>query len=109
MYKVNPEHMPDIIDCTDKVGGLTKKAAEDLGLVEGIPVFGEGGDTTFANIGAGCTRPGDTHIYVGTSGWVSTYLDYQTVDINAMIKTYMSATTGCSKIFTNQMRHISNS
>lgn len=32
MYKVHPEHMPDIIDCTDKVGGLTKKAAETFGL-----------------------------------------------------------------------------
>ena len=94
MYKVNPEHMPDIIDCTDLVGGLTEKAAKDLGLVEGIPVFGGGGDTTFVNIGAGCTRPGDTHIYVGTSGWVSTYLDYQTVDINAMITGVLSAKHG---------------
>ena len=94
MYKVNPEHMPDIIDCTDRVGGLTEKAAEGLGLVEGIPVFGGGGDTTFVNIGAGCTRPGDTHIYVGTSGWVSTYLDHQTVDINAMITGVLSAKKG---------------
>ena len=94
MYKVDPKHMPDIIDCTDLVGGLTEKAADDLGLVKGIPVFGGGGDTTFVNIGAGCTRPGDTHIYVGTSGWVSTYLDYQTVDINAMITGVLSAKHG---------------
>jgi xylulokinase len=94
MYKVNPDHMPEIIDCTDKAGELTEKAAEDLGLVKGIPVFGGGGDTTFVNIGAGCTRPGDTHIYVGTSGWVSTYLDYQTVDINAMITGVLSAKKG---------------
>ena len=94
MYKVNPDHMADIIDCTDLVGGLTEKAAKDLGLVAGIPVFGGGGDMTFVNIGAGCTRPGDTHIYVGTSGWVSTYLDYQTVDINAMITGVLSAKHG---------------
>ena len=94
MYKVNPRHMPDLIDSTDLVGGLTEQAANDLGLVKGIPVFGGGGDTTFVNIGAGCTRPGDTHIYVGTSGWVSTYLDYQTVDINAMITGVLSAKRG---------------
>lgn len=94
MYKVRPEHMPEIIDSTDLVGGLTKKAAEELGLKEGTAVFGGGGDTTFVNIGAGCTRPGDTHIYVGTSGWVSTYLDYQTVDINAMITGVLSAKHG---------------
>lgn len=94
MYKVDPDHMPDIIDCTDLVGGLTKTAAQELGLVEGIPVFGGGGDTTFVNIGAGCTKPGDTHIYVGTSGWVSTFMDHQTVDINAMITGVLSAKHG---------------
>jgi xylulokinase len=94
MYKVKADHMPDIIDCTDLVGGLTEKAAKDLGLVKGIPVFGGGGDTTFVNIGAGCTKPGDTHIYVGTSGWVSTFLDHQTADINAMITGVLSAKHG---------------
>ena len=94
MYKVDPEHMPKIIDCTDKAGTLTKTAASDLGLVPGIPVFGGGGDTTFVNIGAGCTRSGDTHIYVGTSGWVSTFMDHQTVDINAMITGVLSAKHG---------------
>lgn len=95
MYKINPDHMPEIINCTELVGGLTKKAARELGLVEGIPVFGGGGDTTFVNIGAGCTRPGDTHIYIGTSGWVSTFMDHQTVDINAMITGVLSAKHGC--------------
>ena len=94
MYKVRPEHLPRIIECTDLVGGLTAEAAQDLGLKAGTPVFGGGGDTTFVNIGAGCVTPGDTHIYVGTSGWVSTYLDYQTVDINAMITGVLSAIHG---------------
>ena len=62
--------------------------------MEGTPVFGGGGDTTFVNIGAGCTRPGDTHIYVGTSGWVSTFMDHQTVDIDAMITGVLSAKHG---------------
>ena len=94
MYKVNPKHLPEIIDSTDLVGELTEKAAGDLGLVAGIPVFGGGGDTTFVSIGAGAAKPGDTHIYVGTSGWVSTYLDYQTVDINSMITGVLSAKHG---------------
>ena len=94
MYKVDPGHMPEIIDCTDLAGRLTEKAADELGLVAGIPVFGGGGDTTFVNIGAGCTRPGDTHIYVGTSGWVSTFMDHQTVDIDAMITGVLSAKHG---------------
>ena len=94
MYKVDPRHMPDIIACTDIAGTLTESAAKDLGLVPGIPVFGGGGDTSFVNIGAGCTKPGDTHIYVGTSGWVSAFLDHQTVDLNAMITGVLSAVPG---------------
>ena len=94
MYGVRPEHMPEIVNCTDLVGGLTEGAAKDLGLIPGIPVFGGGGDTTFINIGAGCTHPGDTHIYVGTSGWVSTFMDHQTVDLNAMITGVLSAIPG---------------
>ena len=94
MYGVNPDHMPEIIDSTDLAGGLTARAAAELGLAEGIPVFGGGGDTTFVNIGAGCTRPGDTHIYVGTSGWVSTFMDHQTVDLSAMITGVLSAKRG---------------
>lgn len=94
MYDVRPEHLPPIIECTDLAGRLTEEAARDLGLASGTPVFGGGGDATFVNIGAGCTRPGDTHIYVGTSGWVSTFLDHQEVDINAMITGVLSAKRG---------------
>lgn len=94
MYGVKPEHLPPIIGCTDLAGRLCAQAARELGLKEGTPVFGGGGDTTFVNIGAGCTRPGDTHIYVGTSGWVSTYLDHQTVDLDAMITGVLSAVPG---------------
>ena len=49
---------------------------------------------TFVNIGAGCTKPGDTHIYIGTSGWVSTFMNRQAVDINAMITGVLSARKG---------------
>ncbi len=94
MYQINPAHMPELIESTDMAGELTEQAAKDLGLVKGIPVFGGGGDTTFVNIGAGCTKPGDTHIYVGTSGWVSTYMDRQTVDLVAMITGVLSAKRG---------------
>lgn len=94
MYGVQRKHMPDIIESTDFVGKLTEKAAKELGLKVGTSVFGGGGDATFVNIGAGSTTPGDTHIYVGTSGWVSTYLNYQTVDINAMITGVLSAKKG---------------
>ena len=80
MYGVDPAHLPDIIECTDEAGRLSAKAAAELGLPEGIPVFGGGGDATLTGIGAGCTTVGQTHIYIGTSGWVATLMDRQAVD-----------------------------
>ena len=99
MYKVDPKHMPEIVDSTDIVGKVTQKAATELGLAAGTPVFAGGGDLSFVNIGAGSTNVGDTHIYVGTSGWVSTFLDYQTVDLNNRITGVLSAVPGYFNYF----------
>lgn len=85
MFGVKYEHLPQVIDCTQKAGVLTEIAATELGLKAGTPVFGGGGDATLIGIGAGCTKVGETHIYSGTSGWVSTITDKQIVDVISMI------------------------
>ena len=94
MFGINTEHLPRIIKSTDKVGWLTSKAANELGLVEGTPVFGGGGDASLIGVGAGCTKLGDTHIYDGTSGWVITVTDKQMVDVSAMIAAITGAQSG---------------
>lgn len=94
MYGVKFEHLAEIIKSTDQAGSLTKKASEDLGLVPGIPVYGGGGDASLIGVGAGCVKVGDTHIYLGTSGWVSTIVDKQKVDIINMIASIVGAQKG---------------
>ncbi len=94
MYGVNIEHMPRIAECTDIVGTVSEKAAAELGLAAGTPVYGGGGDATLIGIGAGCTEVGDTHIYSGTSGWVGSVIDKQIVDIVAMIAGIVGAEKG---------------
>ncbi len=88
---VNTAHLADIIDCTDVVGGLTAKAAEELGLKEGTPVYGGGGDASLIGVGAGAVEMGATHVYMGTSGWVSTVVDKSVVDTSAMIAAIVGA------------------
>jgi len=85
MIGVDTNHLAKIVKSTDKVGTLTKKAAEELGLEEGTAVFGGGGDSALIGVGAGAVELGDTHIYQGTSGWASTVIDKSVVDTNAMI------------------------
>ena len=94
MFNVKPEHMADIIDSTALVGGLTERAAGELGLCEGTPVFGGGGDASLIGVGAGAVGLGDTHIYCGTSGWVNTVVDKNIVDTNAMIAAIVGAQNG---------------
>jgi len=91
MYGVRPEHLPHVIKSTDVAGYLTRGASEALGLAHGIPVFGGGGDASLIGIGAGCVETGDTHIYLGTSGWVSTIVDRQKVDVSKMIAAIVGA------------------
>ncbi len=82
---VNRERLPDIIKSTDIAGQLSAKAATDLGLVEGTPVFGSGGDASLIGVGAGAVELGDTHIYSGTSGWVGTITKKPVTDVTSMI------------------------
>jgi len=85
MMDVNMDHLQDIVLSTDNVGGITKEAADELGLAEGTPVFSGGGDASLIGVGAGATENGDTHMYMGTSGWVCTVVNKQMLDIGSMI------------------------
>ncbi len=94
MFGINMSHLPKIIATTDIAGKLTPKAAEELSLPAGIPVYGGGGDASMIGIGSGCVHTGETHIYSGTSGWVSTVTDKQMVDADNMIAAIVGAIKG---------------
>ena len=66
---ISEEMLPPFMPSTQVVGKLTAQAAEELGLVEGIPVVSGGGDVPCAQIGSGAISPGRVHLYLGTSGW----------------------------------------
>ena len=94
MFSIKKELLPEIIPSTEKVGPLTRQAASELGLTEGTPVFGGGGDASLIGVGSGCVGEGDTHIYWGTSGWVSTNVGKQVVDPFNMIAAIVGAQSG---------------
>lgn len=91
MLGVNFEHMPEIVKSSEIVGLLTNRAALQLGLNEGTPVFGGGGDASLIGIGAGAAGVGSTHIYSGTSGWVSTVVKDRKIDLSSMIASIVGA------------------
>lgn len=64
------DKLPDLIRSIDEAGKLTVQAAQEMGLCEGISVYGGCDDTQSAALGTTATEEGEAHIYVGTSAWV---------------------------------------
>ncbi|MGD0725018.1 MAG: FGGY-family carbohydrate kinase [Spirochaetia bacterium] len=93
-FDVEPDHMPRVVPSTASVGSLTPLAAQQLGLKAGTPVIGGGGDVTMMAVGCGCVAPGDTHVYVGTSGWVSQVVQRRVVDLDHFIGSVLAARSG---------------
>lgn len=91
MLGVEWRHLPKVVFSTDLVGRITPQAAAALGLAPGTPVFGGGGDAALIGVGAGAVREGSTHIYLGTSGWVSTVLRRRALDTKNMIAAIIGA------------------
>lgn len=102
MYKVQPCHMPEIINSTDIAGNLLNERAEELGLPSSIPVFGGGGDASMITIGAGATEVDDCYIYTGTSGWVSLTVKKEKIDISSRIASIIGAQKGYYSFFAEQ-------
>lgn len=96
---VDMRHLAKIVKSTDAVGGLTKQAAEELGLKEGTTVYGGGMDASLIGVGAGAVNKHETHVYMGTSGWVSTVVDKSIVDASAMIAAVVGARPGYYNYF----------
>jgi len=55
---IDPELLPELLECGQQVGPLTQKAAEILGLKAGISVVTGAMDQTAAALAGGCTLPG---------------------------------------------------
>lgn len=93
-YNIPLEKLPAIKDSTSIAGGLTRDAARDLGLSEGVPVIVGGGDMPVAGIGSGAVREGEAHIYIGTSDWIAAHHRRRLLDISLYIGSIMSSIPG---------------
>lgn len=93
-FGVNPAHLPPIVVSSAAVGTLRPEIASELGLPSLAVVYAGGGDASLIGVGAGACDVSDTHVYWGTSGWVSTVTDHRVVDISSMIATVDGADPG---------------
>ena len=66
---------PECMESVDKAGEVTKAAADETGLPEGLNVYAGGGDAVIQTTGTGLVEPGVLGIVIGTSGNVSMGMD----------------------------------
>lgn len=69
------EKLPKPMPSGTKISGLTKKASQELGLPEGLPIVAGGGDQQCAAIGVGVTKKGRVKATTGTGTFLLAYLD----------------------------------
>jgi xylulokinase len=94
MLDLDTRRFPKVIASTEIVGGLTPRAASDLGIAPGTPVAAGAGDVPSCAVGSGAVKDGEVHIYLGTSSWVATHLDDRAVNPFAATGTLCAAEPG---------------
>jgi xylulokinase len=91
---ISVEKLPEIARCTDVLGSLTAKAAEELGLPRETRVVAGSVDNTAAAVGSGAVRDGEAHIYIGTSSWIGAHVPFKKTDAFAQIASVPCAVNG---------------
>ena len=91
---IDRDKFPEIIPCTAVVGNLISDIADDLGLSRNIRVIAGAIDNTAASVGAGTVDDYQTHIYIGTSSWMSAHTPFKKTDINSSLASVPCAVPG---------------
>jgi xylulokinase len=81
MLGLDREKLPDLCAAPDVIGPLLPERASELGLDPSVVVVGGAPDVHSAAIGAGTTRNFATHLYVGTSSWISCHVPAKKTDV----------------------------
>lgn len=72
---IKPSLLPELMPCHGIVGGVTKEAAVQTGLMQGTPVVAGGLDAACGALGAGVIRPKETQEQGGQAGGMSICAD----------------------------------
>ena len=89
--QIDPALLPKVYESVEISGRLTASVARQLGLAEGTPVVGGGGDQAAGAIGNGIVKGGVISATMGTSGVVFAHSDEVQVDPQGRMHTFCHA------------------
>lgn len=73
--------LPDLLPAPSILGGLTARAAGELGLRPGTPVIVSSADVVAAAVGSGAVLDFAPHIHIGTSSWLACHVPFKKTDL----------------------------
>jgi xylulokinase len=71
------DRLPDLVPPGTLIGEVGDRAAADLGIPAGLPVVTGSGDVHSAVFGSGAVADFETHLYIGTSSWISGHVPFK--------------------------------
>lgn len=86
--------LPDLLPATAILGPLLPEVATELGLGTDVQVVMGTPDVQSAAIGSGAVRDFETHLYVGTSSWMTCHVPYKKTDLMRSMASLPSALPG---------------
>ena len=92
--ELDPALLPEVYESEDVSGTLSKSSAKTLGLPEGVPVVGGGGDQAAGAVGNGIVRRGVISATMGTSGVVFAHSEGIETDPLGRVHTFCHAVRG---------------
>lgn len=72
LFDIEPERLPELVEPGTVIGGVTKEAAEQSGILEGTALIAAGSDKGCETLGMGCLSDGDASLSYGTTATVQT-------------------------------------
>jgi xylulokinase len=86
--------MPALVEGSDVSGHLLPDVAQALGLAEGLPVAGGGGDNAASAVGIGAVQPGQGFLSLGTSGVLFVVTDRYRPNPSSAVHAFCHAVPG---------------
>ncbi len=80
MAGLDRSKLPDLVPSATIMGQLSPRAADELGLPVGLPVATGTGDVHSAAVGSGAVTDFASHLYIGTSSWISCHVPFKKTD-----------------------------
>lgn len=94
MSTIERDKLPDLRPANDTLGTLLPAVAKEWGLRGDVKVIMGSPDVHSAAIGSGAVGDNDTHLYIGTSGWMTCHVPFKKTDVMHNLASLPSAIPG---------------